>query len=509
MKEIKKQFSINDIEMYRQDDDVDFAHAKIYCFADKNNSHKNPISLEVLKRDAHTILGKFLVAKFDKMLSDVEGHMLDEVIIGYIDPREEVTFEEKQVDGETKTFLVVNGLISKIYATEIVEMFRKYNTRTVSCEFSCIEGETDSNGDTPILSYNMHSICVLGLKYKPSISGTEIKVMKFAEQCDKELKSNLKSFAEKRTEDLKVVNHKADKSKESIDYGDWNGDKVKHDLIKEKNYKTLAKSVCLKLEDGWEDKQITSLGYPIMNLKDGKWVYNANGLSSALGYAKQNDPTIHKKVIEIQKKLGLYKEEEMEEEKKLSESENENIVMEEENKVEETKECSEETVVECAEVVEEPKKFSLDAYADMGAILTMLENETEQYTELAKKVMCDYSVEDIVMQFVAITKECAELKEFKCNTEKAETEKKFSSIMASVKEDLDVKTFSELQEEGKVLTMEQLGAFENKVKAFAYESTRNKKDVQTNQEILVFGVPNETTNITSAKGVEDIFNKYL
>lgn len=57
------------------------------------------------------------------------------------------------------------------------------------------------------------------------------------------------------------------KSKEAIDYGEWDGDKAKQDLVKEKKYKTIAKSVCLKLEDGWEDRQVTKLGYPVMNLK--------------------------------------------------------------------------------------------------------------------------------------------------------------------------------------------------------------------------------------------------
>ena len=55
-------------------------------------------------------------------------------------------------------------------------------------------------------------------------------------------------------------------------------------------------------------------------------------------------------------------------------------------------------------------------------------------------------------------------------------DKKFSTIMASVKEDLDEKTFAELSEEGKVLSLDQLGAFENKVKAFAYDATKKNKD---------------------------------
>ena len=60
--------------------------------------------------------------------------------------------------------------------------------------------------------------------------------------------------------------------------------------------------------------------------------------------------------------------------------------------------------------------------------------------------------------------------------------------MASVKGDLDEKTFSELSNEGKELALDQLGAFENKVKAFAYEATKNKKDNIVEQDnIMMFG----------------------
>lgn len=76
---------------------------------------------------------------------------------------------------------------------------------------------------------------MLGLRYNPSVAGTEIKVKQFAEES--------------------LQSHPVDKSKEAVDMGDWNGNKAKDDLLKEKNFKTVAKSVCLLLEDGWEEKE--------------------------------------------------------------------------------------------------------------------------------------------------------------------------------------------------------------------------------------------------------------
>ena len=553
MKEYMKKFSIEDVQLYReQDEDPDFAYVELWALAEGNNSHRNPFSKEVLERDADTFKGKFIVAKYDKFKGDVEGHELDESIIGYVPPNEEVEFKNKEVDGVEKEFAVVKGLLSKVYAKEVVDLFRANNSRTVSCEFSCAtqyeENEygraIDENGleldvDNPVLGYHIFGITVLGLSLKPSVAGTEIKVKQFAEKCEQQ---SLKQFAEERKEKLKLVSHTIDKSKESVDMGDWNGDKAKNDLLKEKNFKTLAKSVCLLLEEGWENRKKDALKYPVMNLKNGKWVYNAEGLSSARAYGEQHDKSVAEKAISIQKRLGLYKddkEDTMEDEKKLSEAESKetekDIVMEEQptveekemaqpqdNKEEQPKEeetkamgCDEPKAMadeESKEEVkeekpqEEEKKFSLDAYVDQVAMLAMLEKETEQNKELAEKVMKQMSANEIVEKFIQMSKENAELKAEKEANDTEKRDKKFSAIMASVKEDLDEKKFSELSEEGKNLSLGELGAFENKVKAFAYEATKNKPK-QNDDGIMRFAGVSEETTVKET--VDDIYKKYL
>ena len=548
MQEYMKKFSVEDVQLYReQNEDPDFAYVELWALAEGNNSHRNPFSKEVLERDAHTFKGKFIVAKYDKFQNDTEGHELDEIIIGYVPPNEELEFKNKEVDGVEKEFVVAKGVLSKIYAKEVVDLFRTNNGRTVSCEFSCAtqyeENEygraIDDNGlemdvDNPVLSYHIHGITVLGLKYNPSVAGTEIKVKQFAEKCEQQ---SLKQFAEERKEKLKLVSHSIDKSKESVDMGDWNGDKAKNDLLKEKNFKTLAKSVCLLLEDGWEERKKGALKYPVMNLKDGKWVYNAEGLSSARAYGEQHDPSVAEKAISIQKRLGLYKddkEDTMEDEKKLSEAESKetekDIVMEEQPTVEEKEMAQEDNKEEqpkemgCDGEMKEmsdddskddeqedkeddddnqEKKFSLDAYVDQVAMLAMLENETEENKKLADEVMKQMSANEIVEKFIQMAKENAELKIEKEKSDKEKRDKKFSAIMASVKEDLDAKLFSELSEEGKDLTLEQLGAFENKVKAFAYEATKNNQRKEDDGIMRFAGVDNSQNNQDS----QDVFDR--
>ena len=152
---------------------------------------------------------------------------------------------------------------------------------------------------------------------------------------------------------------------------------------------------------------------------------------------------------------------------------------------------------------EEEKKFSLDAYVDQVAMLAMLENETEENKKLADEVMKQMSANEIVEKFVQMAKENAELKIEKEKSDKEKRDKKFSAIMASVKEDLDAKLFSELSEEGKDLTLEQLGAFENKVKAFAYEATKNNQRKEDNGIMRFAGVDNSLNN----QDGQDVFDR--
>ena len=103
------------------------------------------------------------------------------------------------------------------------------------------------------------------------------------------------------------------RAKDAVDMGEWDGEKAIDDLVKEKNFATLAKSVCLKLEDGWQDRVKGALKYSVMNIKNGEWVYNAKGLSSAEGYGTQHDPEVAKKATAIKDKLGLNEDSDKEE----------------------------------------------------------------------------------------------------------------------------------------------------------------------------------------------------
>ena len=539
--ENKYTFSVNDIQDVSTDDSDEFAIARIAVLSTKPNSHKVNITRDILMKDGYSVLGKWVIADYDG--TDVTTHTNNTHIIGIV-PKDKSAISFVDNDDGTTT-MWVDAIISKLYATEVYKLFRQNNFRNVSVEMATSNDTELEDGSIDIDGLNIYSICVLGLMVAGSCPDANMSIIRFSEENAKEYYNvkhfSLKQLAEKRNEELKVVTHPIDKSKKAVDMGSWDGDKAKDDLLKEKNYNTLAKSVCLLLEDGWEDKVKGALKYPVMNLKNGKWVYNAQGLSSARAYGEQHDPSIADKAISIQKKLGLYKDNDKEEnmenkEMNFSDSENKekDIIMdekemskekdmacddnkemaaesedeklkdekkEEDNIKDEEKEMSAESEDEKLkeekeeekDIAKTEKKFSLDAYVDSSAMLVMLENETEEFKALADKVTKEFSANEIVENFIKMAKENAELKAEKEKIDNEKKDKKFASIMASVKEDLDEKTYAELSEEGKTLSFEQLGAFENKVKAFAYEATKKKdndnKEIET--EIMRFGAVDE------------------
>lgn len=485
-----KQFSINDIQEVSTPDSDEFFYAKICVLSTRPNTHKILITKDILERDGQSIRGKWIVA--DMSDGEFMTHTENEVIVGIIPQDTNIEFID---DNEGYTSMYVDAILSKLYGKQIYDMFKRDNQRNVSVEMLTDDIEQDEFGNTPINGLKICGVTILGKFINGSCPNANMVITKFsADEANKFYEDNnkdyLRKFAEERKEKLNLVLHSMKKT-EYVD-SDWNGDKAKHDAIKEKNFDTMAKSIFLQLDADYKERKIGSLHYPVMGLYDGVWKYNANGLSSARAYGEQHDPSVADKAIAIQKKLGLFnKEDNMADiEKKPvddnKDKEKEDIIMEKDKKEkEQPKEkemgCGSEKEMGCGGKemakdvkVEEPKKFSIETYADKEALMADISDETDENKELAKKVMA-MDAKGIIDTVMSFAKENAELKGYKAKREEDDKQKKLAQIMAAVKSDIEPKKFSELQQEGETLTLSDLTGFENKVKAFAYESTKGKE----------------------------------
>lgn len=309
MKEDIKSFSIDIINDIPQDEDTDFAICRIQGLSCGYNSHGLILSEEVLKRDAHTCLGKFIVAKTKRDIfgtQDFMGHEDDEVIIGYVPPNAEIRFVEN--DSDNGTFFEVDAVVSKLYTNGAIDIFKRDGVKSVSCEFVCAFSEEDEN---VIDSFNIKGITILGTDIRPSCTGANAEIIQFSETRASEYYNSLwkeEKMAEKKT-------YKIDKSKDAMserDWGDVDKTALRNKILEAKNASTLVKSVYLLVEDGWKDAPSEKLKYPVMELVGDTFVYNRNALASAKAYATQHDEqTVLDKLNKIYEKLDLDKEEDV------------------------------------------------------------------------------------------------------------------------------------------------------------------------------------------------------
>lgn len=542
-----KQFSVDDIYLFTDDEDVDFALGEVYLLAEGNNSHKNPISLDVLKRDAHTMLGKFLIAKYSDFQKDVTTHTQDQQIVGYFPKDGKIQFKEK--DG--KIFAVFDVLISKLYATPVYQLFKEHNFRNVSAEFSCVEQEEpDENGDNPIEKIMFHGCTILGLNYKPSCEGAEMNIKRFsAESADdyySKHNNSLKLFSERRKKELadKKTYKINEKELKDTPWGEIDKTDIRDKIMDAENRDELVKVVYGVVEDGWQEAPSEHLKYPLMQLVGDTFYYNKNALSSALTYAKQNDEQeVINKVEKLYKDFDLADEggEKMAE-KKFDELEGREVyavvirkVQEhlgkdyfvnsiQDDKVVVTNEETKERFDIPAEIHAEAddKEFKVEIDFDkmeksevqkMGlnseAIMAMVNAETVEAREEAKKMVDETDEQtNIIMEKVcAMVCELEELRTFK--TQKLNEEKNFAvdKIMANVKDDLSVEKYEELMEEGKNCEFEKIAEFESKVKSFAYDES--KKKTKKKEDIIRMGFVGNVTNETKPTSKEDVFKKFL
>ena len=223
------------------------------CFlSTQKNSHNLDISAEVLKRDAKTILGNFLVAKLQ--YGDASTHLPSEIIYGYFPKEQEVEFEDTE-DGIVKAWAYC--VISKQYGQEFNEIFDLQNLRNTSVEMKVKVVDDADEGE--VESFDIYGLTCLGLSVKGSCPDAMMTMIRFSQEDADAYFSKihehnltpLQKFAEER-KILMAKSLKIDKSKDSLSDKPWGEvDKIamRDKIMEASNKKTLVKSVYMLVED--------------------------------------------------------------------------------------------------------------------------------------------------------------------------------------------------------------------------------------------------------------------
>ena len=536
---------LKDFQEYSKDK---LAIAKVCVLSTAPNSHELNISEEVLRRDIGSIRGNFLVAHM--VNGDARSHDAEEVPVGYFIPDKDIEFEEVEENGKKIVKAWAFAVLSKQYAKEAYNMFVDDNHRATSIEMKVELGDDEHE----VLSFDAYGSTILGLSIRPSCKDAEISLVRFAEQAQEFFEqqsdslSQLKNFVEERKQLMaeKYVNHPINTSKDAVYTGEWDGDEAKKNLVKEKNYKTLAPKVCLRLEEGWEDREVTKLGYPVMGLYDGEWRYSTNALSSALAYAKQNDEAeVVNKIKAIYKKLDLDDDSERKEDKKMAEIEFSAVdigdmwgrlysamrearnweygiqgIYEEDNQkfailIDDAKKLyrldfslTEDGLTLADEVVEVKQEFTetdnIKKFAEPENVAEYRladcnddddkddEHEEEMSADEMKAKMTELekdieSRDNIIMEKDA---ELEELRKFKAEVEEQRKAATVESIMAECKEYMSDEQYKEMREEGMACNMAEIDAWANKVKAYCFSAVK-KTPKKEKTDVFTFAAPVE------------------
>lgn len=509
------RFSINEVKRINSSEyeNSEFAIGKMGFLSTRPNSHQLNISETVLKESAPSVLGKWIVADMTGVV-DAGTHTEQEYIVGMVPRDQEVDFVYDE-DGYLKSY--VDVIISKVYAKNYCAMFESDNLRNVSVEMNVHTSEEDEH---EVLDFNIVGVTTLGKHINPSCPGSDIVFTRFSEteanaffeDCKKKC-SNLENFMDQRKNKMsEEKKYKIDKSKEALSdkpWGEVDKTKLRNDIMGASNKNTLVKDVYMLVEDGWEDAPSEHLKYPVMELKGDTFVYNRDGLSSALGYAKkENVSSVVSKVEKIQRKLGLFKEgkeadtemstkyfDEIEGRKawadvieEVQEHEGRDAYVDsiEKDHIIYTKDDVRYRVEADIKVDKDDKTVDADIHWDT------VKKDKDQKMPEKKEMSIDEAmaeidrlskdVEDnknIIMdkdkQMKDMEKELSELRAFKKAADKQTLAASVESVMSEVKDCLSDDKYKEFRDEGLQCSVDGVDAWANKVKAFCFETGVKKK----------------------------------
>ena len=187
------KMSLEDYPRFVNDNDPELAIAKALFLSTRPNSHGFHLSDEVLRKYAPTILGKFLVGNLNLFETDVMSHEKKPDIFGYIPTTQEIEFVEAD-DGYLDAY--VNIVVSKIYATEVYNLFLDDNFRNVSVEMRVMYTDEESKD---VAEFNVAGLTVLGKLVNPSVPRAHMEMVRFsADNAEMYYKSQMKCSSEKQ-----------------------------------------------------------------------------------------------------------------------------------------------------------------------------------------------------------------------------------------------------------------------------------------------------------------------
>ena len=564
----------------------DFLKLKLYAISDTVNRNGSEFLRDGFEESIPTIYNKPILAYFNKKIGDAEEHNSRMDIDQYGD-----TFYDYDYDGaekpvgvipesadiyieavDGKNWVVINSAYVWVeYNKRLIEVIKRQITKKVSVEIEAIDS-WEEDGIEKIRVWKFLGITILGKdKYgnpiEEGIEGAKLVLdgyensntfntykskFRFAISGNRDTYSSdiLEKYGVTSSGEKNMFSKQdkygtgkpisVDKSKEAVSndsWGDVDKTSLRNTVLEAKNYKTLVKSVYLDVQDGWEESPSEKLKYPVMQYKNGKFVYNAGGLLSAQQYGEKYDESVAKKALTIRKRLGLVKSEKEEKMKKFIEAAKisgfaylglyngklafaQECDCDKEEMAEDKSElCLFEVDKELAENYSEGEEFAWDEITGRSVDLTTRddgnktdyaeddEDESDKHDDDDDDKDDDEEKEELKKKVESLEKEKCEMAQ-RCEAAEKELEEirmaqfkeDTDAILADENEDMDEKTHEELvkmRDEGKFACVKDFA------KEVAYRkylaSKEEKKEMSKKEQKLSFGLSNNKTEPSTSK----------
>lgn len=412
--------------------DEQLATVEIYVCHDGNNRHNVPISREALVKAKDTLKNKFLVAGFDG--NDFEGHEPDEMIVGFFPESSKMKLEKRK----GRTYLVAQAIMSKVYAKWAYDIFKeKGNQRDVSMEITVLRGQVDENDNLlTIDEFVFNGVTILGLSHVPACEGSSASIIKF--DCE----NALKVYNEHR-DDTAMVEFSGKEETGTMD--------ETKEIVEEVEVKAETKEE-EKVEEETKTEETTEES------------------------SKEDDKTMYS---EDDKEKDFESEDDKSEDD--DDDDNDSDDSDDSDDKDESKEDVEEKVENEAksEEVEDVEKECKNE-SDVEEVEKECKNEENLPTENCEtdEPEKEEDPETVKAERDSLKQECEVLRDKVEKYEAKEKSVKIESIISGVVDLFSADEISELREESKKYSLDELNIFDNEVKARAFDKVKASKKVE-------------------------------
>lgn len=415
--------------------DEQLATVEIYVCHDGNNRHNVPISREALVKAKDTLKNKFLVAGFDG--NDFEGHEPDEMIVGFFPESSKMKFEKRK----GRTYLVAQAIMSKVYAKWAYDIFKeKGNQRDVSMEITVLRGQVDENDNLlTIDEFVFNGVTILGLSHVPACEGSSASIIKF--DCE----NALKVYNEHR-DDTAMVEFSGKEETGTMD--------ETKEIVEEVEVKAETKE-----EEKVEEETKTEETTEESSKEDDKTMYSEDDKEK--DFESEDDKS--------------------EDDDDDDDDDNDSDDSDDSDDKDESKEDVEEKVENEAksEEVEDVEKECKNE-SDVEEVEKECKNEENLPTENCEtdEPEKEEDPETVKAERDSLKKECEVLRDKVEKYEAKEKSVKIESIISGVVDLFSADEISELREESKKYSLDELNIFDNEVKAKAFDKVKASKKVE-------------------------------